>query len=60
MKPKQFADEHLDPDDPESLYFIYIATKSEQLVKKKKIKENKIQAAKTKKSKARKQKAPPL
>jgi hypothetical protein len=34
-KPAEFEGEDLDPDDPDNLYFMYIATKQEDLVEKK-------------------------
>ena len=61
LKPKQFADEQMDPDDPSHLYWVYIAKKNEMMVNLKKQKENKLKlkARKAKKKKATK-KAPNL
>jgi SAM-dependent methyltransferase len=49
MKPKQFPNEVLDPDDPDSLYFIYCLRKNPELVKAKLIKERKLIIKKNKK-----------
>ena len=59
-KPIQFKDEKLDLDDPESMYFIYVAVKSEMLVERKEGKALKnAQKAMTKKE-ASKKAAPQL
>ncbi|RYG66846.1 hypothetical protein EON64_08810 [archaeon] len=42
MKPKEHADELLDPSDPGSMYFIYICRKTKELVIKKKVKLGRI------------------
>lgn len=49
VKPKEFEEEELDPNDPNSLYFLYICRKNHELVRKKKLKEKKILAGKNKK-----------
>ena len=38
VKPEEYDGEELDPDNPDSLYFIYAATMSEELVIKKLLK----------------------
>ena len=60
LKPKEYENERLDPDDPESLYYIYIATKKETMVNVKKVKENKLKLKKKKKGKKATMKAPNL
>lgn len=42
VKPKAFDDEELEPDDPDSLYWIYICAMNSELLLKKRIKEGKI------------------
>jgi EEF1A lysine methyltransferase 4 len=54
LKPKQFEDEIMDPDDPSHLYWVYIARKNDVMVTLKKTKENKL---KLKAKKAKKKKA---
>lgn len=58
-KPVAFEDENLDQEDPDSLYFIYICKKQQDMVMKKLIKENKVKAE-LKKKKPRKVQAPAL
>ena len=60
LKPKEYENEKLDPDDPDSLYYVYIATKKEVMVNQKKIKENKLKLKKKKKTKKATIKAPNL
>jgi SAM-dependent methyltransferase len=60
LKPKEFEGEVLDPDDPDSLYWVYICTKNEVMVTQKKIKENKLKLKKKKKGKKATIKAPNL
>ena len=54
MKPIEFANEELDIDDPESMYFVYICTKDEELLEKKGAKDGKrekrVKKKKTKKA----------
>ena len=60
-KPKVHPMEVMDPNDPDSMYFIYICTKQKDLVLKKKIKLKKIKAAAEKKRRnPLKKKAPKL
>ena len=59
MKPNEFEREELDQEDPDSMYFIYICTKQEDMVTKKLIKENKLKAD-LKKKKPKKVAAPNL
>lgn len=59
-KPLAFELEELDPDDPDSMYFIYICVKNPELVKKKKVKEGKIKLAMKKGANAKKMGAPNL
>ena len=51
LKPKMHEKEVLDPDDPDALYWIYIAEKKELMVKQKKMKENKLKQKRKKKGK---------
>lgn len=60
LKPKQYEKEVLDPDDPDSLYYCYIARKKDVMVNQKKIKENKLKLKKKKKTKKATMKAPNL
>jgi SAM-dependent methyltransferase len=60
LKPKEFEGERLDPDDPESLYWVYICRKKEVMVTQKKIKENKLKLKKKKAGKKATIKAPNL
>lgn len=53
LKPAQFEEEKMDADDPSHLYWIYVATKKELMVKLKLQKENKLKL-KLKKSKGKK------
>jgi hypothetical protein len=46
LKPKQFNEEVLNPDDPDHLYFIYVAKKDKYMVRKKKIKTQKLKTQK--------------
>jgi hypothetical protein len=46
LKPRQFTEEVLNPDDPDHLYFVYIAKKDKYMVRKKKVKANKIKIEK--------------
>lgn len=59
QKPLQYEDEVLDPEDLDSLYFIYICTKQEDMVFRKQVKEQKVLLDK-KKAKPKKVKAPNL
>lgn len=59
IKPNEYENEVLDEEDPDSMYFIYICTKQEDMVTKKLIKENKIKAD-LKKKKPKKMAAPNL
>ena len=54
VKPLSFETEELDADDPANLYFIYICTKNDLLVMRKKVKERRIakKATKAKKKQA--------
>eukprot|EP01038_Epipyxis_sp_PR26KG_P014093 gene14093-18912_t len=60
MKPNELEGEELDPNDPASLYFVYICQKSPELVKRKKIKEKKIMVKQTTIEAQKKKKAPNL
>ena len=60
LKPKMFENEVMNPDDPDHLYWIYIAQKKELMVHNKKIKENKLKKKKAKKGKKATIKAPNL
>ena len=42
IKPRQYAEEVMNPDDPDQLYWVYIARKKELMVRNKKIKEKKL------------------
>lgn len=46
LKPRQFGEEALNPDDPDHLYFTYIAKKDKYMVRKKKVKAQKIKTEK--------------
>ena len=42
IKPKQYEEEVMNPDDPDQLYWVYIARKQGLMVRNKKIKEKKL------------------
>ena len=42
MKPREHDEEVLDPNDPNSMYFVYVCKKTRELVVKKKIKEKRL------------------
>ena len=57
VKPKQFAKEVMDPDNPESLYFMYVMTKTPELLNRRSRKEQRTEANARKKKKVVKTKA---
>jgi hypothetical protein len=49
VKPREAAEEEFDPNDPNSMYFVYICKKTRELVVKKKVKEQRLNKKELKK-----------